>query len=452
MTADAASSVISITIRVPEESLDLREGSNYVSIPVANSRKFSDILEDAEVWRWSIDEQSWISAVDETPVCGQGYLIRPVSEGSYTFKGNYCDVTLNDLITIFENLSENSWALVGVGKDAVDYEGSVIDGCVYEYDYDAQNWVPETSKTLSPKIAYFIYKPAEAPYSRDITITEQSGNNLEDYAVLVELDESFDYSKTREDGKDIVFYDGNTKLKRFIEEFDTEGEKAKIWVRVNIAANKTKTIKMKYGSGVEHPNDADTFTIYDGFEEGLNEELWDLPQNYERKEDGFEGAYYLRIYGELTSKKQIPSNVEVRFASYLETYLRPDGGVFYTNLYAGADYVSLELSSSRYALVESKPPYWIARKDNPPNPTNEWKEVCFKKFGTSVSADVGGTTISGTASTDYNVNTLKFFMNYDWGRIDKIIVRPYTEPEPSISIGEEIIPRGEVITPRPPEK
>ena len=209
---------------------------------------------------------------------------------------------------------------------------------------------------------------------------------------------------------------------------------------------------MKYGSGIEYHNDVDTFTIYDGFEEGLNEELWSLPQNYERKEDGFEGAYYLRIYGELASKKQIPSNVEVRFASYLETYLRTDGGIFYASLYAGADYVTLQLSSSRYALVESKPPYWIARKDNPPNPTNVWKEVSFKKFGTSISADVGGTTISGTASTDYNVDTLKFLMNYDWGRIDKIIVRPYTEPEPSISIGEEITPRGEVITPRPPEK
>ncbi|MCD6137703.1 MAG: hypothetical protein J7J91_03820, partial [Deltaproteobacteria bacterium] len=50
-------------------------------------------------------------------------------------------------------------------------------------------------------------------YRRKITITEQSGNNLSDYQVLVELNSSnFDFSKTQTNGEDIRFTDASGNL------------------------------------------------------------------------------------------------------------------------------------------------------------------------------------------------------------------------------------------------
>jgi len=88
-------------------------------------------------------------------------------------------------------------------------------------------------------------------YRRKITITEQSGNDLTDYQVLIELNESnFDFSKAKSDGSDIRFTDANGNLLPYwIEEWDSVNKKAKVWVKVpSISANEIVEIYMYYGN------------------------------------------------------------------------------------------------------------------------------------------------------------------------------------------------------------
>jgi len=107
-------------------------------------------------------------------------------------------------------------------------------------------------------------------YRRVITITEQSGDNLTNHQVLVELNSTnFNFSHTRSDGGDIRFTDtaGNL-LPYWIESYDASAQAAKIWVKVpSLPANATTVIYMYYGnSSVLSESDGDaTFEFFDDF-------------------------------------------------------------------------------------------------------------------------------------------------------------------------------------------
>jgi len=107
-------------------------------------------------------------------------------------------------------------------------------------------------------------------YQRDITITEQSGSNLTDYQVPIELDNTnFDFTHTKPNGEDIRFKDKNENLlSYFIEEWDATNESAKVWVKVpSIPANSSTMIYMYYGnSEAESASDSEaTFGLFDDF-------------------------------------------------------------------------------------------------------------------------------------------------------------------------------------------
>ena len=107
-------------------------------------------------------------------------------------------------------------------------------------------------------------------YRRQITVTEQSGNNLTDYRVLIELNSTnFDFSHVNGDGSDIRFHDENDFLNYWIEKWDSASQKAKIWVKVpSIPANGTTSFYMYYGNPnvVSASNGKDTFEFFDDFE------------------------------------------------------------------------------------------------------------------------------------------------------------------------------------------
>jgi len=88
-------------------------------------------------------------------------------------------------------------------------------------------------------------------YRRAIKITEQSGNNLSDYQVRIDLDATnFDFSHAQTNGDDIRFTDANGNLLSYwIEEWDAVNKTAKVWVKVpSIPANSTVKIYMYYGN------------------------------------------------------------------------------------------------------------------------------------------------------------------------------------------------------------
>jgi len=88
-------------------------------------------------------------------------------------------------------------------------------------------------------------------YRRKITITEQSGSDLTDYQVLIELNSTnFDFTHAQTNGEDIRFTDTNGNLLDYwIEEWDSVNKKAKIWVKVpSIPADSSIEIFMYYGN------------------------------------------------------------------------------------------------------------------------------------------------------------------------------------------------------------
>ena len=137
----------------------------------------------------------------------------------------------------------------------------------------------------------FIVDGMTFKYRRKITITEQSGNDLTDYQVLIELSSSnFDFSKTQTNGEDIRFADaaGNL-LDYWIEEWDSVNETAKVWVKVpSIPANGSVEIWMYYGNPeIRIGSDgAATFLFFDDF-----------------------SAYSLSIYGYYDSDEAMPKTI-----------------------------------------------------------------------------------------------------------------------------------------------
>ncbi len=107
-------------------------------------------------------------------------------------------------------------------------------------------------------------------YRKAITITEQSGSDLTDYQVKIELNSSnFDFSKANADGSDIRFAaDDGTLLPYWIEEWDSVNQTAKIWVKIpSLLANSSITIYMYYGnpSAVSESNGEAVFDFFDDF-------------------------------------------------------------------------------------------------------------------------------------------------------------------------------------------
>jgi len=97
----------------------------------------------------------------------------------------------------------------------------------------------------------FIVDGYEFKYRRKITITEQSGRDLENYPIRIDLDSSnFDFSKFENNGLDIRFTDLNGNvLNHWTELMDIANQQAKIWVLLEeIPANGTVEIYMYYGS------------------------------------------------------------------------------------------------------------------------------------------------------------------------------------------------------------
>ena len=154
------------------------------------------------------------------------------------------------------------------------------------------SFISRTARRIPPlKIGYFIIDSMTFKYRRKITITEQSGNNLSDYQVRIDLDATnFDFSHAQTNGEDIRFTDESGNLLDYwIEEWDALNEKAKIWVKApSIPANSSVEIYCYYGnSEITSASDASaTFIrIIDGvvgswhFDEGSGTTAYDTSGN-----------------------------------------------------------------------------------------------------------------------------------------------------------------------------
>ena len=87
-------------------------------------------------------------------------------------------------------------------------------------------------------------------YNRTFYIKENSGNDLTDYQVLINLSGDNFPAEANESGADIRFVDENENvLNYWIEEYNSSAKNAKIWVKVpEIPANGTVSLQMYWGN------------------------------------------------------------------------------------------------------------------------------------------------------------------------------------------------------------
>jgi len=149
-------------------------------------------------------------------------------------------------------------------------------------------------------------------YIAPISITEQSGKDLQDYTILVKLDSSWDgWDEVDDEGRDIVFVDDRGKFLYFwVEKFDKATMLALIWVRVpNIPANSVVNIYMLYGMqkilDLKTPtlipwyhklyhDPYNVFLFFDNFETFSGWSKYGDGNVYQDRSMSYEGCYCLR--------------------------------------------------------------------------------------------------------------------------------------------------------------
>ncbi|WP_297489916.1 DUF2341 domain-containing protein [Thermococcus sp.] len=168
---------------------------------------------------------------------------------------------------------------------------------------------PKTVEYLSPEDL------SKWKYYREVTIREQSGQTLENFQVLIELNsDNFDFSKAKPDGSDIriVDEDGNF-LPYWIEEWNVSAKRAKIWTIVpRIPANGEVKLKLYYGNpNAQSRSDGEkVFEFFDDFNGNqLDTGKWE--PFYGTVDDG-----YIHIYSESSSKISVGDSI-------LKLYITP---------------------------------------------------------------------------------------------------------------------------------
>jgi len=301
-------------------------------------------------------------------------------------------------------------------------------------------------------------------YRRKITITEQSGNDLTDYQVLVELNSTnFNFEHTQTNGEDIRFTDGNGNLLDYwIESWDAVNESAKVWVKVpSIPANSSVEIFLYYGN--EEVTDASdgeaTFEFFDDFED-YTEKWQEGGDSPTVSSETVDGRSVVKITnggsncGGIETKQNI--NVENRVIERMvKGWTTADNGdadecICIDTAWKASLWCSDNLMHGLFDLKEYVPIEKHGLKiggngdvslGSESLSTVEWQKVITiietgKITGICRDEEISQTGTPSTyegklmLSVDNNQNNAGIY--YDW-----LFVRKYTEPEPSVSLGAE---------------
>ena len=337
---------------------------------------------------------------------------------------------------------------------------------------------PDAGKT---RIAYIdsvrlvAINPALSAYRVPITIAEQSGNSLTDYAVKITLDSSWGgWSYVSSDGSDIFFTDDQENpLYFWIEQWDYANKHAVIWVKVpSIPANGTVTVYMWFGGTNPYNSYHDpeqVFMFFDDFDKGiLDTEKWvefDSGGTYEFTDS----CIYLKpiLYQNngvaLRSKIRVTNNIEVRARVIAETDTYYDLGIvknpdILTNSWHGSEAgnIGYWLEAQHISSSENK---YILRRRDPGSSTNlaETPEkpikyeleyiLRYRDDGTLEGLGIlpdGSVWFSLSAKDTTYLSDEKYVVIWQgaysdgrggYSKWDWVLVRKYTDPEPSVSIG-----------------
>ena len=287
-------------------------------------------------------------------------------------------------------------------------------------------------------------------FVRPIKITEQSGNNLSDYQVLIELNSSnFDFSKAKSDGSDIRFLLPSGKsIPYWIESWDKSGQNAKVWVKVpSLPANSSTVIYMYYGnpSASSESNISATFLVGKDFNDGTTQGLTVDGGSFTVDNDPEKG-YVLMATDTSTANKGRWTEptfgddivVEGWFkwdstAGWIHIMIINSDGDGYSGSYAGNEILIRRIND--YPVGSSIDN--LATASAPSN--SNWNEFNFtRKSDGSMEFCFLGICISATDTTysgPWQLTVWSGPANHKW---EDLRVRKYTSPEPTLTVGPEI--------------
>ena len=292
-------------------------------------------------------------------------------------------------------------------------------------------------------------------YRRAILITENSGSDLSDYPVRIDLNSSnFDsWDKVNPDGSDIRFTDdqGNP-LSYWVEKFDSVNQEAIIWVKIPILqANSQITIYMYYGNpnALSEANGDDVFSFFDDFDD-LSK--WRVVRvggsGYAKAEDGYlklkSTESFTTVDTEFTlshhtieSKVYTVRTVDTFVIATTDGTYNTIGHIingYYIAMNAEmvsepknkiskrVDGVTTDLVTTTQNILRDKQTYIIGFVFSAPN------------LKLLLNNNVLLETTDNTFTQLPYLTIMVYHAEY-W--IDWIIVRPYTDPEPSVTIMSE---------------
>jgi len=288
---------------------------------------------------------------------------------------------------------------------------------------------------------------------------------LSDYQILVQLNSSnFDFSKANSDGSDIRFVDEDdaTKLSYWIEEWDSVNESAKIWVKVPSIPTGEKTIYLYYNnSDAVSESDGDAvFEFFDDFEDysvGSHPTKWadaDLGDGItevtnvtsyhgvkcllQNAGGSGNGARATKIADGGAWGNVVISTMYYdkggRNAVVVGTYEPADDPTSWGN-----EYLYLKHNSENYTYTEHSDGASTSGDTSIPRKINQWVKFEFRYFNGVLKAYIDGQLAHTTTKID---NVGRILLLDWWGSTnddyhDLVIVRKYTEPEPSVNMGVE---------------
>ena len=306
-------------------------------------------------------------------------------------------------------------------------------------------------------------------YCRPITITNNTDKELRDYAVLIELiEDNFEFPTP--DGSDIYFLDDEGYPAYYWIEYYNQAEKyAKIWLKVKyIPPNSSVTYQMYYGGTNPYPdyNDRDqVFILYEDFENNqYNSDKLTIDADDKGTWEISDEIFYSHTYSdgssgrvEIISNFSTPGDILIRMRYKWKYYMASDTSThFMLQLFVtakdGNDYeyqYQFEAKSTGDGM--SYGDYGIPGCSCPNDSSCEcyynnnsspdtWYDVELKP-----NIEFPSNAEPSPAPEIDTINQLKWHNGSWWAEtcwldvwIDYIIIRPYVDPEPSVSVGEAV--------------
>jgi len=290
-------------------------------------------------------------------------------------------------------------------------------------------------------------------YRVPITIRENSGNLLENYQVLIEIntEELISQGKMRSDCGDIRFALGNGTLLNYWIEDGCDSNETKIWVKIpEIPASGTKEIYMYYGNSLaESESNGDAvFEFFDDFNRAdINMTKWlvtitgsasySLADGVLTLSGGSAQGDIIKVKSQTTFDRPIIERVKVRMSNPMNWGLF-DSSDSIRNWYRTSDgkwYMGVTVAGTSYlvAIGSFEEQYFHVG------------EIVWAVDGTELYCD--GALKASQANTPSVPLSIRFTAWYysttgpsGSVEVDWILVRKYTSPEPTYTLGEEETP------------